>query len=63
MTELADCGLVKSTKAGRVRTYQLTPRTLEKAGKWMMDQRELWERRLDQLENYLQTLKPKEKKS
>ena len=60
---LEDCGLVKSTKTGRVRTYELTPRNLEKAEKWMSEQRELWEQRLDQLDAYLQTLKTKEKKS
>ncbi len=58
---LEECGLVKSTKAGRVRTYQLTPRNLEKAEKWMRDQRALWERRLDQLDSFLQTLKEKKK--
>lgn len=56
---LEDCGLVKSTKAGRVRTYQLTPRNLEKAEKWMAEQRALWEKRLDQLDSFLQTLKEK----
>jgi DNA-binding transcriptional ArsR family regulator len=50
-------GLVKSTKSGRVRTYALAPRTLQAAEDWMMDRRKLWERRLDQLDAYLLTMK------
>jgi hypothetical protein len=49
--------LVKSTKSGRVRTYQLAPRRLQAAEDWMMDRRKLWERRLDQLDTYLITMK------
>jgi DNA-binding transcriptional ArsR family regulator len=50
-------GLVKSTKSGRVRTYTLAPRRLQAAEDWMMDRRKLWERRLDQLDAYLVTMK------
>lgn len=50
-------GLVKSTKAGRVRTYQLAPKPLLKAQDWMANQRRLWESRLDQLDAYLLTMK------
>jgi len=50
-------GLVRSTKTGRVRTYALAPKPLRAAETWMSDQRELWERRLDQLDAYLLTLK------
>lgn len=57
---LEDCGLVRSRKAGRVRTYQLTPQPLEAAEHWMAKQRALWERRLDQLDSYLEELKEKE---
>lgn len=57
---LEDCGLVRSRKAGRVRTYQLTPQQLEAAEHWMAKQRALWERRLDQLDSYLEELKEKE---
>jgi DNA-binding transcriptional ArsR family regulator len=54
---LESCGLVRSRKAGRVRTYQLAPQPLKIAEHWMAGQRANWERRLDQLDNYLQQLK------
>jgi DNA-binding transcriptional ArsR family regulator len=54
---LEGSGLVRSRKAGRVRTYRLTPRALEAAEGWMARQRALWERRLDQLDDYLRDLK------
>jgi DNA-binding transcriptional ArsR family regulator len=50
-------GLVRSRKAGRVRTYRLVPRPLKAAERWMAQQRALWERRLDQLDKYLLELK------
>ena len=50
-------GLVRSQKSGRVRTYRLSPRPLKTAENWMAKQRALWERRLDQLDDYLQTMK------
>ncbi len=56
---LEDCGLVNSRKTGRVRTYQLVPKRLKLAEDWMVRQRALWEKRLDQLDAYLITLKEK----
>jgi DNA-binding transcriptional ArsR family regulator len=58
---LEDCGLVFSRKTGRVRSYQLAPKRLKTAEDWLTRQRTLWERRLDQLDSYLATLKPKDK--
>ena len=57
---LEDCGLVRSRKAGRVRTYRLAPRPLRSAEDWLGRQRAIWERRLDQLDNYLQDMKEHE---
>ena len=54
---LESCGLVRSRKVGRIRTYQLVPRRMRVAEDWMMKQRALWERRLDQLDTYLIELK------
>lgn len=54
---LERCGLVRSRKAGRVRTYQLVPQPLQAAQQWMETQRALWERRLDQLDAHLADLK------
>jgi DNA-binding transcriptional ArsR family regulator len=57
---LEGCGLVRSRKSGRVRTFQLVPQPLEAAESWMAEQRALWERRLDQLDNFLKDLKERE---
>jgi DNA-binding transcriptional ArsR family regulator len=56
---LEDCGLVRSRKLGRVRTYQLAPRPLRLAEGWLEKQRASWDRRLDQLDTYLIDLKEK----
>ena len=56
---LENCGLVRSQKAGRVRTYQLEPQPLQVAEQWMTEQRAIWESRLDQLDDYLLKLKEK----
>jgi DNA-binding transcriptional ArsR family regulator len=54
---LEECGLVRSQKRGRVRTYQLEPQPLQGAQDWLATQRTKWERRLDQLDDYLNQLK------
>ena len=55
---LEGCGLVRSRKSGRVRTYQISPEPLKAAEGWMKHQRALWERRLDQLDRYVEELGP-----
>lgn len=50
---LESSGLVSSKKVGRVRTYQLAPERLKLAEDWLGRQRNLWERRLDRMEEYL----------
>ena len=54
---LEDCGLVRSRKVGRVRTYYLVPGPLKRVESWLDRQRTHWERRLDQLDEHLATLK------
>jgi DNA-binding transcriptional ArsR family regulator len=54
---LESSGLVRSSKVGRVRTFQLAPKRLKLAEDWLAQQRSLWERRLDQLDDYLLQLK------
>src|SRR5260370_31467590 len=54
---LEGCGLVRSHKAGRVRTYHLRPQALKAADHWMVEQRALWDRRLDRLDEYLKEMK------
>jgi site-specific recombinase XerD len=41
---LEDCGLVRSKKQGRVRTYALAPQPLKAAEDWLTAQRAHWER-------------------
>ncbi len=59
---LEGSGLVRSRKAGRVRTYELASDQLRLAEDWLGRQRTLWERRLDQLDSYLLKLKEEEPK-
>ena len=58
---LERCGLVRSRKTGRVRTYQLAPQPLKAAEGWLAQRRAHWDRRLDQLDEYLMQLKEKQK--
>jgi DNA-binding transcriptional ArsR family regulator len=59
---LEHSGLVRSHKAGRVRTYELVPKQLKIAENWLSRQRALWERRLDQLDDYLIKMKKENEK-
>ena len=59
LSVLEDCGLVRSKKLGRVRTYRLVPKRMRLAENWLARQRDFWERRLDQLDEYLIELKEK----
>jgi DNA-binding transcriptional ArsR family regulator len=57
---LEECGLVRSKKQGRVRTWELRPEPLEAAEHWIERQRAIWVKRLDQLDRYLVTMKEEE---
>jgi DNA-binding transcriptional ArsR family regulator len=59
MAVLERSGLVSSHKRGRIRTYRLTGSHLDTAETWLGAQRSLWERRLDQLDDFLITTKEK----
>jgi DNA-binding transcriptional ArsR family regulator len=52
-------GLVRSHKVGRVRTCRIEPHTLSLAEEWINQRRIEWERHLDRLGDYLETLKAK----
>ena len=54
---LEGSGLVRSAKAGRVRTCRIEPRALTSAERWINHRRLEWEQRLDRLGTYLETLK------
>jgi DNA-binding transcriptional ArsR family regulator len=46
-------GLVRSEKAGRVRTCRIEPKALRTVEQWVASRRASWERRLDRLGDYL----------
>jgi DNA-binding transcriptional ArsR family regulator len=50
---LEDCGIVVSSKEGRVRTYRLVPASLSKATRWLDKQRDQWEQRLDRFDRFV----------
>ena len=56
---LETSGLVLSVKAGRVRTCRINPPALAEAERWIADRRLEWERCLDRLGEYLESLNPK----
>lgn len=58
---LEDCGLVRSHKEGRVRTYRIEPRAMKAAEGWLAKQRALWTRRLDQFDDYVANLKEQDR--
>lgn len=60
---LEGCGLVKSSKKGRVRTYEIEPEGMKAAETWLSRQRNLWEQRLDRLDAYLLQLKAQEQQA
>jgi DNA-binding transcriptional ArsR family regulator len=57
LRKLEKCGLLRSRKTGRVRTYEIVPQPLKAVEDWITNRRRLWERRLDQLDAYLPTMK------
>jgi DNA-binding transcriptional ArsR family regulator len=50
---LQTSGLVKTSKAGRIRTCRIDAAALQTAEQWIAQRRTLWERRLDRLGDYL----------
>jgi DNA-binding transcriptional ArsR family regulator len=53
---LETAGLVRSEKAGRVRTCSIDHDALSQAEQWINARRIEWEQRLDRLGDYLKTL-------
>ena len=50
---LESCGLIRTAKAGRVRTCTLDPDRLRVADGWLAEQRAIWEARTDRLERFV----------
>jgi DNA-binding transcriptional ArsR family regulator len=57
---LEGSGLVTTSKAGRVRTCQIDAQKLSQAEHWISERRQMWERNLDRLGDYLAQTKPGE---
>ena len=55
-------GLVESQKNGRVRTCRLKPAAMTHAERWLVEQRAVWEARLDRLEAYVNKIEKKPRK-
>lgn len=53
LSVLERAGLVTSTKQGRTRTWEVSRVGLDTAQGWLAERRRLWERRLDQLDQFL----------
>jgi DNA-binding transcriptional ArsR family regulator len=53
-------GLIRSRKAGRVRTCTLDKTALAQAADWLAEQRALWEARTDRLEQFVTRLQEKD---
>ena len=60
LSVLEQSRLVKSTKRGRVRTYEIAPERFKVAEDWLTACRQAWEARLDRFDHYVQQLKKKE---
>jgi DNA-binding transcriptional ArsR family regulator len=57
---LEQAGLVATEKVGRVRTCKLGPRQLEEEAAWIEKHRQLWDARLDALDQVVEQMKRKE---
>jgi len=57
---LEESRLVRSTKRGRVRTYEIAPEQFKVVEGWLAARREEWETRLDRFDQYVKQLKEKE---
>ncbi len=51
--------LVRSTKRGRVRTYEIAPERFGVVEDWLTERRRLWDARLDRFDQYVRQLKEK----
>ncbi len=50
---LEQSGIIVSVKRGRIRTYTLNEQNLRQAENWLSEQRNHWNARLDQLDDFL----------
>lgn len=57
LSVLEQSRLVRSNKRGRVRTYEIAPERFKVVEDWLAQRRQLWEARLDRLDQYVKQLK------
>jgi DNA-binding transcriptional ArsR family regulator len=50
---LEACGLIRTSKAGRIRTCELDRGRLEVVDDWLGEQRRIWQDRTDRLERFV----------
>ena len=60
---LTECGLITINQQGRERYCEAKLQKLEEVSDWVEQYREIWSKRLDSLEIYLQKLQSKKKKN
>ena len=60
LSVLEQSRLVRSTKRGRVRTYELAPERLQVAEDWLSARRRVWESRFDRFDEHVKRLKEKD---
>ena len=58
---LAECDLVKQEQRGREIYYQLEVEKMKEIDKWMEQFRKIWEKRFQQLDKLLSTIKKQKK--
>src|SRR5437867_2282132 len=63
LSVLEQSRLVRSTKRGRVRTYEIAPERFKVVENWLTERRQSWEVRLERFEQYVKQLKEKESDS
>lgn len=56
LSVLEESGLITTSKHGRIRVCAIVPEAFEPAQTWLDDQREIWEGRLDRLDDYVTKL-------
>ncbi len=56
LSVLEEAGLIATAKDGRVRTCALVPEAMAPMRTWLDAQREIWESRLDRLDDYVTKL-------
>jgi DNA-binding transcriptional ArsR family regulator len=57
---LQRAGLITQTRQAQFRPCRINPKPLREVAHWVEDYRQMWEQRLDRLENYLEQLQAKQ---